>query len=89
MRQEHQTFLDIVIIAISIVVAPQRSVPTAKVIGIRTRFTLQRGVGDVRSPQQLGVAPRISSVQIAVDVGLEEGVVDAIVFRKVDILRIG
>ena len=89
MRQEHQTFLDIVIIAISIVVAPQRSVPTAKVIGICTRFTLQRGVSDVRSPQQLGVAPRISSVQIAVDVGLEEGVVDAIVFRKVDILRIG
>ena len=89
MRQEHQTFLDIVIIAILIVVAPQRSVPTAKVIGICTRFTLQRGVGDVRSPQQLGVAPRISSVQIAVDVGLEEGVVDAIVFRKVDILRIG
>ena len=89
MRQEHQTFLDIVIIAILIVVAPQRSVPTAKVIGIRTRFTLQRGVGDIRSSQQLGVAPRISSVQIAVDVGLEEGVVDAIVFRKVDILRIG
>ena len=65
-----------------------RPVPAAEVVPFRQHLH-RVGVVVVRPPQDLGIAPLVRAVEVAVGTGLEEGVVDAVVLGEVDVGGVG